>query len=154
MRASVAFLLFAVAALCGAPVRAEPAQSKQAAPDKKEKINFLNADNGLGAAALGQIGLTVGAMAFSGPAQWQGYQRSDDGIPFVNDSNGVPFGTDNCAAKEGNDLAKALMAQNDKPLEAAAPEGVLRLSDAERHAAASAYDGKAMYQGGSSCGQN
>ena len=90
MRASVALSLLAALLLCGAPVfAADPAPAKQAAPQKKQKTNFLTADNGLGAAALGQIGLTVGAMALSGPAQWQGYQRDDSGIPFVNDTAGA-----------------------------------------------------------------
>ena len=156
MRASVAFLLLAASLLCGAPVSAaDPAPAKQAAPQKKQKTNFFTADNGLGAAALGEIGLTVGAMALSGPAQWQGYQRGDDGIPFVNDTS-QQFG--DCAAAEGGDIAKALMAQSDgsqKPLPPA-PEGVLRLSDAERKSAASAFDSKAIYQAGqpASCGAN
>ena len=155
MRVSVASLLLAATLLCGAPVSAaDPAPAKQAAPEKKQKTNFLTADNGLGAAALGEIGLTLGAMALSGPAQWQGYQRGDDGIPFINDTSGTQFG--DCVASEGGTLAKALMAQNDAPPAPAPPEGVLRLSEADHKSAAKAFDSKAIYEAGqpTSCPAN
>jgi hypothetical protein len=149
MRALVALSLLAAILLCGAPISAaDPAAAKQAAPEKKQKTNFLTADNGLGAAALGEVGLTLGAMALSGPTQWQGYQRGDNGIPFINDTAGTQFG--DCTAAEGGEIAKALMAQNDKPSEPPAPEGVLRLSGAETKFAAKAFDSKAIYQAGQS----
>lgn len=154
MRASVAFLLLAATLTCGTPVSADPAQTKESSSPKKEKTNFLTADNGLGAAALGEIGLTLGAMAFAGPQQWYGYPH-DDGLPFVNDT-AAGLQTGDCAASDAGNVAKALMAQNDAPPEPPPPEGVLRMTDAERQSAASAFDSKAIYQAGqpASCHAN
>jgi hypothetical protein len=156
MRAPVALFLVAATMIGGIAVAADPAQTRQTSPSaepKKEKTNFLNADNGLGAAALGQIGLTVGAMAFAGPQQWYGYPH-EDGIPFTNDTAAQPMG--DCATSDGSNVAKALMAQNDEPEKASPPEGVLRMTDAERQSAATAFDSKAIYQAGqpASCNEN
>ena len=151
MRAWTAILLLAATLVCGAPVSAGDPP-----PDsKKGKTNFFTADNGLGAAAVGEAALAVGAMALSGPGQWQGYPHGDDGIPFANDNPAaIQFGSDDCAAKESGNLAKALMAQKDAPRQTAAvPQGVLSLSDPDTHTAAQAYDSKAMYQS-SGCPNN
>jgi len=149
MRVPVALFLLAATMISGASVAADPSgQAKHSASPKKEKTNFFTADNGLGAAALGEIGLTIGAMALSGPQAWYGYPR-EEGIPFANDA-GTGAGMDDCAASDGGNVAKALMAQNDGEQKPPPPGGVLRMTDAERQAAAGAYDSKAIYEG-SSC---
>lgn len=150
MRAPVAFFLLAATLICGSAADAQT-PAKQSSQPKKEKTNFFTADNGLGAAALGELGLTLGALALSGPGQWYGYPH-EDGIPFANDNPaGIKFG--DCAASEGGAVAKALMAQKDAPQKPADPKSVLSITEADRQSAAGAYDSKAMYEG-SSCGAN
>ena len=116
--------------------------------------NVLLKNNGLGAAVLGEIGVTAGALALAKPPPWQGYPKGGDELGFSNDAtSGAAFG--DCAVSEGSSIAKALMAQRDsaKP---PPPDGVLSLSGADRQAAANAFDGKAMYQPPqpSTCPQN
>lgn len=109
--------------------------------------NILMKSKGLGAAILGGVAVDATSMIFSQPDPWLGYPK-DGGLPFSDDAAGLKFG--DCATSEGSAVAKALMAQDDTPRKPAAPEGVLRMTEAERQSAASAYDSKAMYAGGTS----
>src|SRR5579871_626764 len=74
--------------------------------------NVLMKSNGLGAAAVGVIGVTAGAAALSDPPAWQGFPKGGDGPQFSNDA---PRGTaSDCAAADGENLANAL---KDEPAE-------------------------------------
>jgi hypothetical protein len=109
--------------------------------------NFLLKSNGLGAAALGEIGVTAGVMAFSRPPPWQGYPRGGEGLQFGSASGVGAMDYGDCATSEGSSVAKALLSQSGAP-QAAPPDGVLSLSEAERRAADNAFDSKAIYQAG------
>jgi len=116
--------------------------------------NVLLKSNGLGAAALGEIGLTAGAMALSQPEPWQGYPKGGEGRGFTNDA-GARFSFGDCAVSDGGSVAKALMAQSGAP-KATPQEGQIRLSDSDRQAVDRAFDSKAIYQAGqpSTCPAN
>lgn len=113
--------------------------------------DILMKNKGLGAALAGAAAVDATSMMFSEPEPWLGFPKGDE-RPFAGDASGIKF--DGCLDHEGNDVAKALMAQKDTPQKPAAPEGLLRMTDAERKSAASAYDSKAMYGGSSTCGSN
>lgn len=118
-----------------------------AAADPASADNILMKNKGLGAALAGAVAVDATSMILSQPDPWLGYPKGDE-RPFAGDAAGLKF--DGCLSHEGSDVAKALMAQKDAPQKPASPEGLLRITEAERKSAASAYDSKAMYEGGAS----
>jgi hypothetical protein len=112
--------------------------------------NVLMKSNGLGAAAAGGLGLSLGGAALSDPPAWQGYPRGGNGRQFSNDAlGGAPI---DCAAADGAQLAKAL---KDAPADAPktdAADGRIRMSDGTPSTAGGAqvFDSKAIYGSGQS----
>ena len=114
--------------------------------------NVLMKSNGLGAAAVGVIGVTAGAAALSDPPAWQGYPKGGEGLQFSNDA---PLGTaSDCAAADGGNLAKALKDDpaTDQPKPTDTPQGQISLSEASRQAGGGAkiFDSNAIYGSGQS----
>jgi hypothetical protein len=113
--------------------------------------NVLMKSNGLGAAAVGVIGVTAGAAALSDPPAWQGFPKGGDGPQFSNDA---PRGTaGDCAAADGGALAKALKEDTAEPAKPAdTPQGQISLSEASKHADSGGkiFDSNAIYGSGQS----
>ena len=107
--------------------------------------NILMKNKGLGAAVLGGAAVDATSLLVSQPEPWLGYPK-EDGLPFADEGASLNLG--GCLDREVADVAKALMAQKDPPKTSTAESGMLRMTEAERKAAASAYDSKAMYQSG------
>jgi hypothetical protein len=106
-------------------------------------------NKGLGAALLGGVALDATSMLLSQPEPWLGFPK-EDGLPFAGDAAGLKFG--GCLEREGGDVARALMTQKETSQTSPTETGMLRMTEAERKAAAAAYDSKAMYQGGTLAG--
>jgi len=107
--------------------------------------NVLMKSNGLGAAAVGVIGVTAGAAAIAPPPQWQGYPKGGGGPQFQGDvsSRAQTF----CSTSPGAAVAKALKGE-------AAPEtpppqdGQIRLTEPGKTSGSQLFDSKAIYGSG------
>jgi hypothetical protein len=111
--------------------------------------NVLMKSNGLGAAALGRLGLTVGVNALSGPPAWQGYPKGGDALQFSNDTPGSAPGA--CASADGGEVAKALKNEPaGSPRSSDQAEGQIHLSEASRQTGGGSqlFDSKAIYSSG------
>jgi len=112
--------------------------------------NVLMKSNGLGAAAAGGLGLSLGAAALSDPPAWQGYPKGGNGRQFSDDAlGGAPS---DCASADGTQLAKAL---KDEPADTPKPdaaEGRIKMSDSNPPPAGGpqVFDSKAIYSSGQS----
>jgi hypothetical protein len=102
--------------------------------------NILAKNNGLGAVALGSVGLKLGAMALAPPATWEGYPKTLGERPFIGDATAGR--RDGCAVSHANMIAKALLAPENSPPIQTAP---LHLSEVSRQTDMKSFDEKAIY---------
>jgi hypothetical protein len=110
--------------------------------------NVLMKSNGLGAAAAGGLGLSLGAAALSNPPAWQGYPKGGNGRQFSDDALGGA--SSDCALADGAQLAKAL---KDEPADAPktdAAEGRINMYDGtpSTNGGSQVFDSKAIYGSG------
>lgn len=105
--------------------------------------NILAKNNGLGAAAIGNVGLTLGAMALAPPPTWEGYPKDLGDRPFSGDA--TTGRRDSCAVSDANMIAKALLAPEKSPSAQTAP---LQLSEVIRQTDMKAFDEKTIYDPG------
>jgi len=107
--------------------------------------NVLMKSNGLGAAAVGVIGVTAGAAAIAPPPQWQGFPKGGGGPQFQGDasSRGQSF----CTTSNSAAIAKAL--KGETPPETRPPQdGQIRLTDEGKTGNSQLFDSKAIYGSG------
>ncbi|HMA48394.1 MAG TPA: hypothetical protein VKP60_01510 [Magnetospirillaceae bacterium] len=112
--------------------------------------NVLMKSNGLGAAAVGIIGVTAGAAALGDSPTWQGYPKGGAGLQFSNDALGGAPG--DCASADGAQLAKALKDHSTDAPKTDAPDERIRMSDGNQSTPGTSpvFDSKAIYSSGQS----
>lgn len=94
---------FLLLACCLTSVMA--AAGDKQSPEPKKKVNFFNADNGLGAVAAADLGLYLGAVAFHENGPWQGFPESAGN----GDIAAALSAPSDCAESNGGAIAKALL---------------------------------------------
>jgi len=107
--------------------------------------NVLMKANGLGAAAVGVVGVTAGAAALAPPPQWQGYPKGGGGPQFQDEasSRAQTF----CTTSSSAAVAKAL--KGEAASEAPPPQdGQIRLTDTAKTSDSQLFDSKAIYGSG------
>lgn len=104
---------------------------------------ILTKNNGLGAASIGTVGLTLGALALAPPPSWEGYPKDLGDRPFIGDATAGRH--DGCAVNDANMIAKALLAPQKPSLAQTAP---LHVTEIDPETTPKAFDEKAIYDRG------